>query len=190
MNNDSEVVEMNSIVRKMIFLSYCHKDESIADNLDNDFRKIGIYLSRDVRELKYKDSIKEFMKKIRTHDYALLIISENYLKSTGCMYEVLELLKDQDCYQRILPIIDDYSIFNKSLYYVRYWQKQINYLKSQMDGLNESDIISSIQHLKLIEQICSIIDEFIHKIRDMKHFSLYEMRETNYECILNYINKN
>jgi hypothetical protein len=77
-----------------IFLSYSWYNSNIADCLDILFKTKNITLKRDVRDVEYKQSIKEFMKKIRTSDYCLVVISENYLKSINCMYEVTEFIKD------------------------------------------------------------------------------------------------
>lgn len=66
---------------------------------------------RDIRDLRYKSSIKEFMKQIRKGDYSFIIISEDYLKSLNCMYEMGEFIKDESYKDRILPIVKKEQIF-------------------------------------------------------------------------------
>lgn len=78
---------------KDIFLSYSWVDEHIANSIDSQFSYYGITLLRDVRDLKYKQSISDFMKKVRSTDNIIIIISENYLQSKNCMYEVLEKVR-------------------------------------------------------------------------------------------------
>lgn len=56
------------------------------------------------------------MKTIRDMDYAILIITENYLKSFNCMYEVMELMKEKDYHNKIFPVLyatDIYKPANK-----------------------------------------------------------------------------
>ena len=65
-----------------IFVSYSWKNGIIADTLDSLFRNKGIELRRDIRDLNITDSVKAFMKTIRHSDYSIMIISEDYLKST------------------------------------------------------------------------------------------------------------
>lgn len=45
------------------------------------------------------------MKKIREHDFAILLISHEYLISPNCMYEFLQVLKEKDFEKKILPVI-------------------------------------------------------------------------------------
>lgn len=104
-----------------IFLSYCWKDESIADSVEKTFNEKGINL---VRDLRYKSSIKEFMKPIRKGDFSFIIISEDYLKSLNCMYEMGEFIKDESYKDRILLIVKKgTNIFNAigRLEYSIYW---------------------------------------------------------------------
>jgi hypothetical protein len=75
-----------------IFLSYSWKDRDIADEIDNDFKAVGITFRRDERDAKYRTSIKEFMDTVGKHDYVVMLISDDYLRSANCMYEVT--LKD------------------------------------------------------------------------------------------------
>lgn len=94
----------------MIFLSYSHKDSSIVDDIEKKFNKLGLELKRDIRELNYdKKSIKEFMKQIRQSDYAIILVTKNYLKSPKCMFELYEFLKEQDYKNRIIPLIQESS---------------------------------------------------------------------------------
>ena len=47
---------------------------------------MGIQLTKDERDLKFKESIKEFMQSIGKHDYVIMLISDSYLKSSNvCM---------------------------------------------------------------------------------------------------------
>jgi len=74
-----------------IFLSYSWKDEKKADEIDAFFSGIGIGLTRDKRSIEQWGSIRVFMNSIKYSDYAILIISDAYLKSINCMYEIAQL---------------------------------------------------------------------------------------------------
>jgi len=90
-NQESNEIEEN-IKEPKIFLSYCHKDKEIADRLDKFFITKNILLTRDVRDaLPYSNLIK-YMKTIRDHDYVIPLISDAYLKSTNCMFEVIQFI--------------------------------------------------------------------------------------------------
>ena len=80
-----------------IFLSYCWEDEKIADKIyDNLIRRVQINLHRDKLDIRQWKSIREYMQSIAHMDYIILLISEAYLKSSNCMYEVLEVMRDRE----------------------------------------------------------------------------------------------
>lgn len=178
---------------KSIFISYCWSNEKEADEIDLFFKLKGIELKRDKRELKYTKSIKEFMKKIRETDYVLMIISDEYLKSFNCMYEVLEFIKDDDYKDRILPvIIDNAKIYGitAGVEYIKYWNEELLKLNSETEGLPQEDIIHILENKKRLKKIQASIIEFISEVSDMKHYSYKEVKEANYSQIFDYIGIN
>ena len=80
---------------KTIFLSYNWHDGEIADRIDKYLSgRPEITVKRDVRDIGAWKSIREFMESIRNQDYAVLIVSDSYLKSKNCMFEVMEIMKE------------------------------------------------------------------------------------------------
>lgn len=63
------------------------------------------YVNRDIRGLKFKDSIKSFMDSIGRHDFVISIISDNYLKSVNCMYEISEVMRLREYKEKMLLVI-------------------------------------------------------------------------------------
>ena len=60
------------------------------------------------------ESITTFMKSIRTQDFAILVISDNYLKSVACMYEVIQLMKEDDWLSKtMIMLADDINILEQ-----------------------------------------------------------------------------
>ncbi len=115
-----------------LFLSYCSKDESIANIIDNDLHEqIGdiLKITRYTRDVGYRESFKEFMNRIGEHDYVLSIVSDSYLKSAACMYEVGEVLNDHNFTEKLLFVVlseedracysDNYSGKLKQIFTVR-----------------------------------------------------------------------
>ena len=153
-----------------IFISYSWSDDELANDIDNKFAKIGINLVRDRRDLKYKSSIKEFMKQICQGDFALIIISDNYLKSSNCMYEVTEFIKDENYKERILPILkNDAKIFKaiERNQYIRYWQNEYMKLKEESSDIDEANKIDYIRELIRYEKIQRELPDFMSNISDM-----------------------
>jgi hypothetical protein len=68
---------------KKLFLSYCHSDSFIANIIEENLNKQTkrrISISRDIRDIQYKDNIEKFMQTIEQHDFTITIISDKYLK--------------------------------------------------------------------------------------------------------------
>ena len=54
------------------------------------------------------------MNSIEKHDYVITLISDRYLKSRNCMYEMLEVVKDSNFSKRLIFIV--ISEKDRSLY--------------------------------------------------------------------------
>ncbi len=55
----------------------------------------GIKIVRDKNEIKYGDSITEFMNRLSHADKVIIILSDKYINSQFCMYEIFEVWKYQ-----------------------------------------------------------------------------------------------
>ena len=177
-----------------IFLSYSWHNSKIADSLEILFKTKNITLKRDVRDVDYKQSIKEFMKEVRASDYCLVVISENYLKSINCMYEVTEFIKDENYVDRILPLVQkDTDIFNilGRNKYIQFWQDKFKEVESSLSDLNELNRVETINELKKIDNIQRNIGEFLSIISDMNTIVFdSEINKSDFDKIYSVINPN
>lgn len=158
-----------------VFISYCQKDGIYAENIDLYFKEKDILLHRDIRDISTWKSIREYMQSIRDMDYAVLIITDNYLKSFNCMYEVLEVMKDRNFQDKIFPVVVEKSIYNSTgrIKYITHWQDEFNKLKAEMNKIE--DVINAgsiIDDLKRTQNITFNIDEFLGKVADMNNPSI------------------
>lgn len=176
---------------KDIFLSYSWANRAIADELDSRFKAIGITFTRDIRDFEYQDDLKDFMSRIRDAEFAFLIISESYLKSRNCMYEITELLKEEDYTEKIVTILlDDCKEIWKTegqLKYVEYWENQYQELESLCKKHKPVDIIKQYEDLKKIEFIKASIGSILHDFANMKSLLYEEAKSENFKSILNHI---
>lgn len=156
-----------------IFLSYCWKDEELVNKIDNYFKSRQIIFERDKREVESWESIKQFMKRIRKSSCAILVISDNYLKSVNCMYEVLEVMKDEGYKDRILTVVLSDANIYKSLgkaEYIKYWKDEHSKLSKAISEIDDSEsTIDLSSELKKTREIMNSIGEFISIIADMNN---------------------
>lgn len=173
-----------------IFLSYSWQNKEEASLIESDFNRIGIPLIKDTLNLKFKDSISEYMKSIRNADFALILISDDYLKSTNCMNEALEILKEQNHKDKILPIlVNGTKIFTASdrIKFIKYWKDKKDRLSLELEGLDVTSSIESYGDLKLFKTIYLSIDSFLKSIGDLKTSTLDELKKENYKSIIDYL---
>lgn len=185
-----------------IFLSYCNYDSDLADII---FDKLNYYsfinISRYTLDVPYKGSFTEFMNTLKKHDKVIMIISDKYLKSRACMYEVGQLLNSVDFQKKILFVIcsnNDKKYYktkteesieaqiyvpHKRNQYIIYWEKQYNLLKKDLETLE--DECSKIETLKIMRNIKKIIDHdigpFMEYLGDAKGISFDELFQHDFK---------
>lgn len=154
-----------------MFVSYCQKDSVYADNIDLYFANKGITIHRDIRDISNWKSIREYMGTIRDMDYAVLIISDNYLKSFNCMYEVLEVMKEKDYMNKIFPVVVETSIYPSAgrIPYIKYWQDKYKELQEQISQIDIVNAGNIIDDLKKTQNIVLSMDEFLYKVANMNN---------------------
>jgi len=185
--NETNAEAAEKIKQPSLFMSYCWAESEIAEKIYKDLVQIGVSILKDNHQLEYKDSIKAFMNSIRDSDYAMILISDDYLKSKNCIYELLQLLKESEYKNKILPIIiEGTKIYSASdrIRYIKYWEQKCEELKRDIGTINPVNSIGVISDLKLFTEISQNIGEFLNEIGDMLHISLNKLQETHYKAIL------
>ncbi len=170
-----------------IFLSYSWKNKDVANLIDEDFQRIGLLMQRDVRDGEFRQSIKEFMLNLRKMDYVLTIISDDFLKSENCLFELLELFNTRELEKRILPIILNnakiYHINERVLYY-DFWDKKIEYYRHNLIKYTSIDFQHGLTHARNIR---NQIPEILSILSDLNTKSFESLRENNYKEVLSLI---
>ena len=149
-------------------ISYKRDKSDIVNKLEV---KIGgrAEIKRDTKEIGAWESITTFMKSIRTQDFAILVISDNYLKSVACMYEVIQLMKEDDWLSKtMIMLADDINIFGtkEQLVYIKYWNDEYNNVSELIKSLPPETVSSQSEELKKISRIKDEIGLFLHIISD------------------------
>ncbi|MHA1877694.1 MAG: toll/interleukin-1 receptor domain-containing protein [Promethearchaeota archaeon] len=191
-NQENSKIEENNKESK-IFLSYSHKNKETADRVDKFFISKGIQLTRDERDAPAYSNLEKFMDTIRDHDYVIILISDAYLKSINCMYEVIQFIQERNYIYRTFPIVIDNeaTIFDSSKHgkYINYWQEKYKKFEDEIEALNHTGTSCLHKELDKIDKIQSNIGEFLNKISKLKCLPLEELENTDYKAILDKISK-
>lgn len=155
-----------------VFLSYCWNDSNIADEIYNHFKvNQNIELHRDTIDIGTWSSIKVYMQSIKNMDYTILLISDSYLKSANCMYEVLEVMRDRNYKDKIFPAVIDSGIYNPvtRAKYVKQWQDEFRELESTLKEISVQNLGKLNEDLKRRQDISSNIADFLDLVSDMNN---------------------
>jgi len=162
----------NTEADKEVFISYAWggDSEAIVNQLDQAFQNKGITLVRDKRNLGFKGRIKEFMQRIGHGKCVVVVISEKYLKSENCMYELVQIAKNGAFYDRIFPIVlNDANIYKpiQRLQYIQHWEAQIHELNEAMKTVNAANLQGFRDDIDLYTEIRGTIAGLIDILKDM-----------------------
>ena len=159
-------------VNKEIFISYSWREESkkIADELDAAFQAKGITITRDLRDVKYKDRIQAFMENIGRGKCVIVIISKAYLESENCMFELLQIAKHGKFYDRIFPIVlPDAKIYKPKdrIKYVKYWEQETNELDEAMKTVSSANLQGFREDIDLYTEIRNNLPQLTNILKDI-----------------------
>lgn len=182
-----------------IFISYAWGDknekgesrEAIVNDLYDTLTEKGFNVIRDKVSLGYGGNISSFMQRIGKGKYVIVVISDKYLKSEFCMYEILEIMKNNDYNDRIFPIIlSDADIFNElnRLEYLDYWSEKKEELQLRIRNLRElQDANNAHQKLKQYDDIREMIGKFTGFLKDVNALTPDMHADNDFQDMINFI---
>ncbi|WP_392532599.1 COR domain-containing protein [Nostoc sp. C117] len=174
---------------KEIFISYAWGGESeqFVNQLDETLQAKGIKIIRDKRDLGYKGLIKAFMERIGRGKCAIAIISDKYLKSLNCMFELVQIAKNGEFYHRIFPIVlADAQIYKPvaRLKYIKHWEEEIKELDEGMKGVSAANLQGFREEIDQYTEIRNTIAELTNLLKDMNTLTADIHSESGFEELL------
>ncbi len=160
-------------MNQQVYISYNWQEDSneMANQLVQAFAAKGIEIIRDKTHTSYKDSIKNFMQQIGQGKCVVVVISDRYLKSENCMFELVEIARNGDFYQRIFPIILPDARIHKAierLQYIQHWEGRIQELENAMHSGGLANLQGITDDLNLYNEIRHRIASLTDILKDMK----------------------
>ncbi len=182
-----------NIYENEVFVSYAWGGESehVVDDIDTALAKRGINIVRDKRVLDYKDSIEQFEQRIGRGQCVIVIISDKYLRSEHCMYELVEVSKNRGFRDRVFPLIlEDAHIYKSSdrLVYIKYWDERINKLDRGLKGIDHlTNLDSILGDLHKFKEIRDNFDAVTGNLKDMNTQTIGWHKEREYSALVDKI---
>jgi hypothetical protein len=155
-----------------VFISYAWGDEreKIVNQLDETLQKHGVKIVRDKRDLGYKGSISEFMERIGQGNCVIVVISDKYLRSPNCMFELVEIAENKQFYDRVFPVIlADANIYDavKRIEYVKYWEVKRAELAEAIKSLDPANLQGIRDDMDLYDRIRDKVSGLTSILKDM-----------------------
>ncbi len=189
----SEAVIPTTIMPE-VFVSYKWggDTEALVDEIQERLAGRGVIVIRDKSEMKYRGSIRRFMRKIGTGKLIVVVIDQAYLESDNCMFELTEIASRPDFAQHVFPIImADAEIFKavKRVGYVKYWEQQKADLEQVMMGVGQENLQGIREELDLYERIRNTIASMMDVLGDMNTLTPEMHRGTDFEQLYRALNQ-
>ena len=177
---------------KEVFISYAWGGESdrIVDRLEEAFRARGVAVVRDRNDMRYRDSIEGFMRRIGRGKCIVVVLSKKYLESKSCMFELAHIAERGDLRQRVFPIVlDDAEIAEavKRVAYVKMWESRISELNAALKEVSQENLEGVREELDLYAQIRRTITQLMAILGDMNALTAERHLESRFEALVNAI---
>jgi hypothetical protein len=177
-----------------VFISYAWggEREQIVNQIDDVLQKREIKIVRDKRNLSYKGSIKEFMERIGQGNCVIVVISDKYLRSPNCMFELVEIAENKQFYNRVFPIVlADANIYDplRRIDYVKYWETKRAELAEAMKTLDPANLQGIRDDMDLYDRIRDKISGLTSILKDMNTLTPEMHQDTNFGDLYDAIEK-
>ena len=175
--------------RREVFVSYAWDDESTAvvTELDWAFRNEGILVVQDKRDLQFKGDIRAFMQRIGQGKCVIIVLSDKYLKSENCLFELLEIAKHGSFSDRIFPVVLESARIYKALdriRYVQYWEEQVARLEQAFRTVSAANLHGFREEIDLYTEIRAELPRLADILKNLNALSPEIQRESGYTAIV------
>ncbi len=174
---------------KEVFISYAWTDASnaIVDQIEEACKDRSVTLRCDRDELRYKDSIRDFMGRIGRGKCIAVVLSKQYLQSKSCMFELTEIAAHEDLWDRVFPIVlEDSNIYDAMgrLGYVKHWEQKKAELDAAMKEVASEDLQGIREEIDLFAKIRTTIAGIVDILADMNALTPEQHRGSNFQALL------
>ena len=179
---------------KQVYISYAWGGESerIVNQLDVDLQANGITIIRDKRDLGFKGMIRDFMQQIGRGYAVIVVISDKYLRSPNCMYELVEIARNKDLYDRIFPIVlADADIYNpvNRIKYIKHWEDKLKELDEAIKMVSSANLQGLRDEIDSYDEIRDNISNLTFLLKDMNTLTPEIHENSNFEILISVLKK-
>jgi hypothetical protein len=173
-----------------IFFSYAwDQDEALIMQLYSSLKKEGFNVIKDKENIGYKGVISKFMNEIGSADFVIVAISDKYLRSRFCMYELYEIFRNSGMNsdrfgKKIFPIridesinLGDPDVVNE---YATYWKTEeeewTKRVKDQSDSITEEQA----RQFQFVKRLVIDISNILSCLADINSLNLATLKSNDF----------
>jgi len=169
------------------------KSEQIVHAILERFEREGLKVILDKKDLGYRESIRKFMESLGQADAIIVVVSQKYLHSEYCMFELLQIYENKNILERIFPIVLDEVNIAKStdrLELVKYWEGQTEELESKIRELRTLSHIEGItEDLNLYNSIRNKIAKLTSILKDINTLNITLHEASDFDQLIEAIKR-
>ncbi len=168
------VAEPSTQVQYAVSYAWDSVSPDLVDQLCTAAEARGIRMLRDTKDVGIGDSLSKFMQQLATQDRVFVILSEKYLKSPNCMFELFEIWRhakgDEERFAQTVRLYrqKDADIFSieARLAHADYWQERVNKLQSSLAG--KANLLSprDLQQFKQMQDFANRVGDILSLFAD------------------------
>lgn len=182
-----------------IYFSYAWGDdketgesrETVVDELYQSLEQDGYSLKRDKQDLGYKGLISEFMKEIGKGDIIVVVISDKYLRSSYCMFELYEAFRDSKLeqkafVQKLFPIrVEALKLSRPEVQeeYFEYWENEEKAWEKLITRRGKQITVKQQQQYENIKSIHAQLGYLLDILSDINSLSKELLAKDNFDII-------
>jgi internalin A len=146
-----------------------------VDGLCSALEKDGFLPIRDRDQMHNGELISAFIRRLTRADHAVAIISDKYLRSPYCMFEIYNLwqrslAEGEDMAQRVVPVVLPEVKINGAVErapYVKHWINQAKTLEKLIRDLGINASRKTQQEARLVREFAHHIDDILVFLNDV-----------------------
>lgn len=183
------------MIHQQLTLAYSSENAQAAATLEQQLQQAG-YVFQHIVNNKDEDRQSLFERIEGSDGKVVVLISDNFLKSTSCMNGALRFF--QNNVNRVLPVVVEGTAVDEAtgatiavpahfervsdiIQYINHWQDRyldVRRQKRHLEGIDEEGFNA---HLKVMRDISSEIGEFLRWLRSAEFVNLADLQSSNYE---------
>lgn len=173
--------------QRSVFITYQWAQKDTAKALQQAFEAKGFLVIRDEDNLSHGVYLPGFMRIInhKQLDYVLPVISQQYLTSKSCMYEVNQLFRRLQWEDDILPYVVDENPRDDAMLYSQGAGTYVKQWKARFNALKEEDV----RDHEVIPQIIKNLPEFVEAVTTQINVPEAQLKQSGYQPFFDLIER-